>query len=529
MSGFRIINMAGEAPRVPARKLPAHLAQAAQNVAIRDGDLRPLNGTSVVVTPSKVGTLQSIYEWGDGVWFHWTEDVDVVRALIAGDTTERTLYTGVDYPRATDSALATTGGTDYPTNSYRLGVLQPSASPTVSVAGGSCAAADQVSVVFTFTYVNHWGEEGPPVAPTSVVDVCEGDTVTISDMVAPSGNYNITAKRVYAAVSGGAYQLVTEVGVATASAEVAWASDDLGAVMESEEWYQPPDDMIGLCALANGINAGFAGNEVMFSERWLPHAYPPGYRHTVDWPIVGIAPAGSSLVVVTQGRPYLFSGVDPASMSGTILRDEQAGLSKRSLATVGGRVMYASPDGLVAVDAAGRVEVVTLKWLRPAQWQALKPASMHGYHWEGRYVGFYDTGAVQGGFIYDQASDGLTFTDVHATAGYNLLEADALYLVVDGDIVQWDAGSALTYTWRSKEFVNPAPLSLRAAQVKAAAYPVTFKFYADGALAHTETVASARPFRLPPGRCNTAAMEVVGTAQVHEMAVAETIRELAGV
>lgn len=47
---------------------------------------------------------------------------------------------------------------------------------------------------------------------------------------------------------------------------------ELGPVLETENFLMPPDEMIGLCLMANGIAAGFAGNQVMFSEAFLPYA-----------------------------------------------------------------------------------------------------------------------------------------------------------------------------------------------------------------------------------------------------------------
>ncbi|STC88951.1 Uncharacterised protein [Escherichia coli] len=45
--------------------------------------------------------------------------------------------------------------------------------------------------------------------------------------------------------------------------------------------------------MANGIAAGFAGNEVMFSEAYLPYAWPEVNRHTTAEDIVAICPLGN--------------------------------------------------------------------------------------------------------------------------------------------------------------------------------------------------------------------------------------------
>ena len=58
--------------------------------------------------------------------------------------------------------------------------------------------------------------------------------------------------------------------------------------------------------MANGIAAGFTNErEVWFSAAYLPHAWPPQYALTVDYPIVGLTANGTSLNIMTEGRPLL--------------------------------------------------------------------------------------------------------------------------------------------------------------------------------------------------------------------------------
>lgn len=531
MAGFRISRFGGTAPRVPPRTLPPHLAQTAQNCDLRTTELRPLKSGLFVWTPTKTGTVQSIYLFGDQYWFHWTQDVDVIRGPIAGDTSERTYFTGTDYPRVTDNSIAVQGGgTDYPTNSYRLGIPAPTVTPAATLgAGGGCAEEDKTSATFVFTYVSAWGEEGPPSDASAVYDVCNGQTVTVTGLAAPVGNYNISAMRIYCAVSG-FWQYVGETAIGNTSYEItSFDATQLGEAMVSETWYEPPADMKGLCMMANGIAVGFAGNEIIPSHAFMPHAYPPEYRLTTDYPIVGIAAAGQALVVTTTGNPYLVMGADPSALAMDKLESNQACVAKRSMVDMGQWVMWASPDGLVAAAPGQQPKVVTEGMMTREQWQALAPTSIHAYYWEGKYLGFYDTGTgTTGGFIFDPSGDtGLQYIDIYATAGYNDLEADKLYLVVSGHIVEWNASTALTYTWKSKIFTAERPLCYGIAQVKADAYPLTAKVYADSTLKHTQTVASASPFRLPGGfLAEDWEIELTGTAGVRDVVVAESVEEL---
>ena len=66
------------------------------------------------------------------------------------------------------------------------------------------------------------------------------------------------------------------------------------------------------------------------------------------------------------------------------------------------------------------------------------------------------------------------------------------------------------------------------AQLEAEAYPVTMKFYADGTLAHTQTVQSRDPFRLPSKVGRDWEVQLEGSKEVFSIGVANSMTELAG-
>jgi hypothetical protein len=86
----------------------------------------------------------------------------------------------------------------------------------------------------------------------------------------------------------------------------------------------------------------------------------------------------------------------------------------------------------------------------------------------------------------------------------------------------------MTYRFRSKEFRTPRPVNFAAAEVVADAYPVTVRIFADGALRHTQTVASYNPFRLPSGFMAASwQMEIEGTGAVQGAAIGTSMTEMA--
>jgi hypothetical protein len=145
--------------------LPDNVAQSAINTKLIYGDLRPWKNPLDITTPTKSGVKKTIYRFGENendeanYWFTWTTDVDIVRAPLDNDTTERTYYTGDGYPKVTNYSRGLTGGTSYPINSYRLGVPPPSITGvTLAVSGtASTATAVKNSVAYILTYVSSQG------------------------------------------------------------------------------------------------------------------------------------------------------------------------------------------------------------------------------------------------------------------------------------------------------------------------------------------------------------------------------------
>jgi len=137
----RVQSFKGISPRTPPRYLEEGAAQVALNCPVFSGSIQPLKdpGASLLTLP-KAGFPETLYRYGQDLvsdtqyWFHWTDDVDVCRGQIAGDTSEWTFYTGDGAPKATYSAIALSGS-EYPSVSRRLGLPAPNNGPGATVGG----------------------------------------------------------------------------------------------------------------------------------------------------------------------------------------------------------------------------------------------------------------------------------------------------------------------------------------------------------------------------------------------------------
>jgi len=540
MGGWRVGSFKGIAPRAEPRLLQDNQAQVAVNCKLWHGSLRPIaDNAPVGVTLSKAGTKLSLYRFGVSIesdtqyWFHWTQDVDVCRSQISDDSEERTYYTDGTLPKVTDASIAVGGGTGYPVNSYTLGIPAPEAL-TGSVSGTAGTGLAE-SRVYTYTYVSFWGEEGKPAEPSVEFTVYPGQTVNLANMATgPSGNYNIGTKRIYRTVTSGSdtrYYFVTEVALATTAFADNILSENLQEELPSMTYSMPPANMRGLCNMANGIMAGFSGKEVCFCEPYKPYAWPLGYRLLTDYEIVAIAALDTTLVVLTKSFPYVIQGTHPESMGQARVDIPQACVSKRSVRVLNGSVVYASPDGLFAIGSGGPPVNLTQVLFTNKEWRSwFKPSSISAYVFDEKYIGFYNNGTTQGGFILDPVAGDFTLLNFYATAGYYDPQRDALFLVVNGELVKFDSGSTnLVASWRSKAFYSPRPINLGAIRVEAAKYPVPVKVYADGKAIGVFMITSRDAQRLPDGfKANVWEFEVSTSFEVMSVEIAQTIRELAG-
>ncbi len=332
---------------------------------------------------------------------------------------------------------------------------------------------DKVSTSYVYTYVTAWGEEGPPSLPSDTIDVSfeEGDSVTITNTSTGPGAGYYTAgmvKRLYRASSSGGYNpayLLVEDNIAVAaqpSSDTA-TDDDLSSPLASTNYDEPPSDMFGLVAMPNGIVVGFSGNQVCFCEPYLPHAWPTSYRLSLDFDIVGGVVFGNSVLVVTEGNPYVITGINSAQMSSVKMELNQACVSKRSIADIGTAGIYASPDGLVLVTSNSAV-LITEPLIKPSDWKkpsadgGYEPSSIDGYYYEGKYMGFYGSGDYQAGFIYTPESPGnkasFVSIDTFALAGFNDLENDQLYLHIVDKIYPWEG--CIGYSYGSTSYDDTA-------------------------------------------------------------------------
>lgn len=546
MAGFKLITFGGKAPKVFARLLPDDMAQVATNTRLDSGRLEPWKtNQSVTVTPinsySITNSTKTLFRYSSSIWIGSDVDLDIVRSPLAEDSFERLYITGAasGYPEIASAQTIGSG------SRFRLGMPKPDGWTSLSLAPATSTEVDTEvpsARSYVFTYVSNYGEEGEPSTAllSNIQTVYSDQVVTLTFPSTPSGAYNLLKKRVYRTDASGTFRFVADVPLASTSYDDSVVNANLGEALPSQNWEAPPDEVSadhpdgplnGLIALPNGFLAGFTGQTVAFSEAFQPHAWPDEYKFSVMSDVVALAPLNAGVLVLTKERPAIIQGGNPASMSMTEIDSALSCVSKRSVVDMGQFIMYASPDGLVMATESG-INVVTDQILSRDDWQELAPTSIIGFQWEGHYLGFYSNGSESKGFIFDPRGGKNSYVklDFHATAGFNDLESDTLYLVVSGAVVKFAEGTtSQSFTWRSKKFYNPRPANPAVAKVECDSYltPTTFKLYGDGSLKHTQTVQDSNLFRLPSGyKANEFEVELSGSLPINEVCVYESSEEV---
>lgn len=392
---------------------------------------------------------------------------------------------------------------------------------------------------YVYTWVTDLGEESAPSSATATYIVASGDSVTISGFSSPpSTNRTVSKLRIYRTATGTTttdFLFVTEQNSNVVTFVDTVKDEALGEVIQSTSWDEPPTDMFGICASPNQFLVGFSKNIICKSEPGYPHAWPVEYRDTVDYPIVGGAVTGGSVIVLTKGVPYMLTGSHPSNMAMRKLAALQACVSKRSICTIGNYVYYASPDGLVRVSSAGEVAIVTEGHITRKQWQTYSPSTMVAREHNGMYVAFYDGGTAptRGAFIHDTRDERISFTDTTQfySGVYTRPSTGDLYVTDGSTIYVWDGGSSASFTWKSKVFGMPYTMNLGVMRVQSANYPVTVTLYdgATGTSIAAKSVTSSQPVRLPSGKLYDTfqiAITATGTAGVQRVVVGETMEDV---
>lgn len=539
---------AGLRPRVAAHLLDDAESSECINAYIDDGRLRPLrNGRIVTSLPEPATTIALLDDYDNPYWLQFTNRARIARSSNAA--IDRIYVTEVGEPpkvgnvgNAPEPGMVFYGPGPYPDTMFQLGVPVPSAQPTFVItnatptAGRDYAELDQETRFYAFTQVNIWDEESA-VSPISAEVICYDDShITVTCQSTPwSGYVPLKAVRIYRTNTGTSatdFQFVAEVAIASENATAVYLdtlpNSRLSEVAETFFWTPPPITLQDITLVAGAFYAGLSGKELCLSEERVPYAWPLAYRFPIDDTPVTIATNGVDLVVLTQGRPVVFTGNTPQAVQHVKLSDYQPCVSVDSVVVTGGMVVYASPDGLIGISSTQGFRNLTEGMLTREQWQALNPSEMRCAVWERRVLVSTDSE----GYIFDfESNTYMPITPYHKSNTYNGFR-DSLYVLHPNgtDIYAFYENESpeedFPYTWWSKRYHMPA-FSFTCARVHADSYDdLRFYLEVDGVVVQDRYVVNKEPFRLPAVRGRVVRYGLEGRNVVRSAALAQSPSEL---
>ncbi|WP_339898284.1 hypothetical protein [uncultured Gilvimarinus sp.] len=496
-------------------------------------------------------SVKSIYRYnregnsGNGYWFEWNTDVDVVRGPIADDPYLRTYFTGDGVPKMTTIGIAQGGSGPYPAASRDLGLpapgiitaVGPDTDPYEDTDGeGNPITVDPadgnqiISTAYVMTYVSDLGEEGPASPASNIVDRFDGGTVSLTNLSTPSGAISVQYKRLYRVELNGSFQFVAELSPATTSYNDSVESAALGEVLPSDGWIAPHPDMIGLTALPNGILMGWWENTIAFCEPYQPHAWPIEYRYALDHNVVGAAVTASGVIIGTEGPPYIMSGSAPGSMSQNKLDVDLPCIAKNSVVDMGEYVVYASKDGLVAVGGTN-ASLISGDKISRDWWETYiysTADTLKAERWRNKYLLFFGDSGSSSGLTFHPAEGVVLFPLTDCDAIWREPATDIVYMAQGQDIVAWAQGPTDNFVWQSSYIQPPPAMPFSCCKIKSDSQGfLEFKWYTDKGLQKTKTVATNEVFRLPVhARYSTCYFSIDGFEPVHSVQLATSMSDL---
>jgi len=431
--------------------------------------------------------------------------------------------------------------------------------------------------VYATTCVDVYGQEGLPTLSDKAT-VFEGDLVSLA-ISGQSGVLNgsrIKYVRLYRTVTefetgekidqrhDTSFLLVDEIAASSINGTFTYIdniqTDAIpGDLLLSKEFHPFPSQigqavgfgMLELGALAVATQRGF----IAVSERYQYHAWPQAQILNLNGPIAAMSIDGDTIYVTMMRSGCAYRILCRATEAGLVLAvttlpdaPNMAKFDHASQVVTSAGAMYPSEHGLHSLDASGAT-MVTRKMINPDQWvEDWLPTTAE---WcDGLYLGH--RGLAQTGApmwivdIEDKATGSYTFGNIvtldFAPANLGQRVAfkyadDRLRFVVGNQLWAWrgltrsskSSGDNLTYRWRSKTYVYPAPLNFAAAKVVADANTgnATFRLIADGVVKHTEILTGTKVFRLPHlYRGIEFEIELEGTLHIAEVHISTSMTEL---
>lgn len=491
MTSIVVSQFGGMIPRLGRQKLPSGAALLAKNCLLLSGELRALhqpapvadfrNNPDPIRRSYRIVRSNNIIQWAT---FH-DETVDFHKGPLVNDKFERYYWTSeTDVPRYNTADRIESG-----LPSYVLGVPQPD---TPMLVAPPSQAALPVTRAYSYTFVTSFGEEGPLAEPT-IGDGDEVGTWSLSGMATtPPVPWDtesaIITKRIYRTITGTLgnvdFHFIADIPLAQTSYadNVPTSEAGLNYTVQSELWFPPPKNLIGIVLHPNGFLVGFTGGtadtndeedatirDIYFSDPYRPHAWNPGNVLSTDHPVRGLGVFGTSIAVATLGHPYVLTGIQPQSIVPTKAETpEPCVSSRRGLVSMPYGVLFPTDKGLTLIGPSG-ISNITKQLITKDEWVGTyTPSLFRAARYQNQYIAFYSRSKA---ILFSPDEANVAFSTLEGYWDNDAIQEDPysgdVYITRDNIVYNWNPpnGVPSTVDWVCKEFETPSPVNFGAARI----------------------------------------------------------------
>lgn len=241
------------------------------------------------------------------------------------------------------------------TNTYRLGIVGPTATPSVAV-GAAGALTGTYQYVMTF-YNSADGTESKP-SPLSAEVTVTSEQVDLTNLEV-STDPQVDKRRIYR-IGGNLtdYSLVEEItnSGTTYTDNIADTAVD-GRILVSTNYEEAPSTLTNLIE-AFGVFFGSVGSQLRFTPAGNPNAWPETYYLDFEADITGIGVANNGIVVCTEEKSWIVVGNAAGLFTFYPLSGDQGCISQHTMKRFKNSLVWVSREG-ICMSSGSSVEVIT--------------------------------------------------------------------------------------------------------------------------------------------------------------------------
>ena len=257
-------------------------------------------------------------------------------------------------------------GTDLP-----LGIAPPIDRLTISETTPTVGDGLTGNINYVYTYYDpESGSESPPSPPSVTLDLTginAGKSILIDDIVPSPDGYESRLYRIGGIITAYSAVVTLEPSELTYTDELSF-SEIQAIVLSTLRAYPPPTGLMYLTE-HQGRFYGAVGSKLFFSAPAKPDSW-----YTLDFisfeeTIKGIASVANGLIVMTNDKCWLITGISPIQFTKHTLSESEGCVSFASIATNEGTAIWLSASGFVmsnggkvtnlSVDKLGRFKTMT--------------------------------------------------------------------------------------------------------------------------------------------------------------------------